>query len=64
MRIAVAALLLLLALPAAAGAQAYGQAEVGAAARAAGFGLIADRVAAVARPTVLVGRRVVRRASC
>ena len=62
MRIAALALACLLILPAAAHAQAYGDAEVRAAANAAGFGNIADRAAAVARATVLVGRRVLRRA--
>ena len=62
MRIAALALASLLILPAAAHAQAYGDAEVRAAANAAGFGNIADRAAAVARATVLVGRRVLRRA--
>ena len=62
MRIAALALACLLILPAAAHAQAYGDAEVRAAANAAGFGNIADRAAAVARATVLVRRRVLRRA--
>lgn len=54
-------LVLALALPAAARAQTYGQAEVGAAAQAAGFGHLANRIAATARPTVLVGRKPLRR---
>jgi hypothetical protein len=58
----VATLFALLALPGAAHAQGYADAEVGAAASAAGFGHIADRVAASARPTVLVLRKLLRRA--
>jgi hypothetical protein len=56
------ALALLLALPGTAHAQGYAQAEVGAAATAAGFGHVAERVAASARPTLLVLRRLVWRA--
>ena len=62
MRRATLALALLLALPGAAHAQGYAEPEVRAAAGAAGFGLVADRVAASARPTVLVLRRLLRRA--
>ena len=62
MRRAAATLLLLLAVPGAAQAQGYAAPEVGAAASAAGFGHIADRVAASARPTVLVLRKLLRRA--
>ena len=62
MRRAALVLAFLLILPAAAQAQVYGEADVGAAARAAGFAHIADRAAAAARPTVLVGRRLLRRA--
>lgn len=61
MRVAALALACLLILPATARAQSYGQAEVGAAARAAGFGHLADRAAAAVRATVLVGRTVLRR---
>ncbi len=62
MRRTVAMLFALLALPGAAHAHGYAEAEVGAAASAAGFGHIADRVAASARPTVLVLRKLLRRA--
>jgi Domain of unknown function (DUF1963) len=54
-----AALVSLLILPAA--AHGYQEADVAAAARAAGFAHIADRAAAVSRPTVLVTRRVLPR---
>jgi hypothetical protein len=54
-----AALASLLTLPAA--AHGYQDAQVAAAARAAGFAHIGDRVAAVSRPTVLVTRRLLRR---
>ena len=54
-------LVLALALPAATRAQTYGQAEVGAAAQAAGFGHLVNRIAATAKPTVLVGRKLLRR---
>jgi Domain of unknown function (DUF1963) len=62
MCIAALVLAALLVLPAAAHPRSYGQAEVGPAAHAAGFGHIAGRAAAAARPTVLVGRRVLRHA--
>jgi hypothetical protein len=61
-RRATAALALLLALPAAAHADGYAQEEVGPASSAAGFGHVADRVVASARPTVLVLRKLLRRA--
>jgi hypothetical protein len=60
-RCVVATLLVLLAVPGAARAQGYAAAEVGAAASAAGFGHIAGRVAASARPTALVLRRLLPR---
>jgi hypothetical protein len=58
-RLLAGALLSLLALPAA--AHGYREADVAAAARAAGFGHIADRVAAASRPTLLVTRRLLPR---
>ena len=62
MRRAAYTLALLLALPGTAHAQGYAEPEVRAMAGAAGFGLVADRVAASARPTVLVLRKLLRRA--
>jgi Domain of unknown function (DUF1963) len=56
------ALALLLALPGTAQGQGYAEPEVHATAGAAGFGLVADRVAASARPTLLVLRKLLRRA--
>jgi Domain of unknown function (DUF1963) len=61
-RRAIAVCILLLALPAAAQARGYAEPEVRAAAGAAGFGQLADRIAASARPTVLVLRRLLQRA--
>jgi hypothetical protein len=61
-RRAIAVLALVLALPAGAGAQGYTGPEVRAAAEAAGFGHVADRVAASARPTALMLRRLLRSA--
>jgi hypothetical protein len=58
-RLLTAALGSLLILPAA--AHGYRDAEVAAAARAAGFAHVADRAGAVSRPTVLLTRRLLRR---